>query len=73
VWWEYCRLKWDADKEEGRVDYADSSRTSIADPVKDVFDALEKLGLEGWELVSHAEISYPVAHEVYIFKRPVVK
>ena len=68
--WEYCAVRASLNGEVKKLKYFSSSPDPKVEDVDDVHQAIAKLGEDGWEMVTLAQISQPDAR-VYYFKRPL--
>ena len=68
--WEYCAIRGDLEGGAKKLKFFSPTPNSEVRDVEDIHQSIAQLGLEGWELVSLAQISQPDAR-VYYFKRPI--
>ncbi len=67
--WEYCAIRASINGEVMKLKYFSSTPDAKVVDIDDVHQSIAKLGEDGWEMVTLAQISQPDAR-VYYFKRP---
>jgi len=67
--WEYCAIRASINGEVKKLKYFSSTPDAKVVDIDDVHQSIAKLGEDGWEMVTLAQISQPDAR-VYYFKRP---
>ena len=67
--WEYCAIRANIGDDVKKLKFFNPTPEAEILDIEDVHQTIAKLGQEGWELVSLAQISQPDAR-VYYMKRP---
>ena len=67
--WEYCAIRASINGEVIKLKFFSSTPDAKVVDIDDVHQSIAKLGEDGWEMVTLAQISQPDAR-VYYFKRP---
>ena len=67
IQWEYCVIDINPEGDAKVVYLQPPGSRHRSESIDEIYQALAKLGLEGWELVSHTQ----TVSEFYTLKRPV--